>query len=169
MKDSERLRVGVVLERRRIAHLWQEHAWRAVAIVPGAADTDAPRLLSEGEGWQRYHFATLDIEVFRCETEGYRHNLSQTEPVVYALWRNANDDPEGWPELFHVAVCPYEAQDYLDGGDVAVEGVKMPEAVALWLASYVDRHHVDEPFEKRRRNPYADGRRPALAEEDELG
>ncbi len=169
MKDSERLRVGVVLERHRIAHPWQDYAWRAQAIVPGAPDTAAPRLLAEGEGWARYHAATLDIELYPRETEGYRYNLSQAEPVVYTLWRNEDDEPEGRPAVFHVTVCPYEAQDYLDGGDVTVEGVPMPEAVALWVAGYVARYHVDEPFEKRRRKPHPDGKRRALMDEDELG
>ena len=157
MKNSERMRLGVVLERRRIAHRWQEYAWRAHAVVPGAPDIAAPRLLGEGEGWARYHAATLDIELFPSETEGYRYNLSQAKPVVYALWRSAEDEPDGRPALFHVTVCPYEAQDYLEGGDVTVEGVSMPEAVELWLAAYVARHHVDAPFEKRKRRQITAG------------
>ena len=169
MKNSERMRVGVMLERHRIAHAWQEHAWRALAIVPGAPDIAEPRLLGEGEGWARYHAATLDIELFASETEGYRYNLSQTEPVVYALWRTENDEPDGRPAVFHVTVCPYEAQDYLDGDDVTVEGLPMPEVIALWVAGYVARHHVDAPFEKRRRRPHPDGKQRIPIEGDEGG
>ena len=169
MKYSERMRVGVVLERRRIVHPWQDHSWRALAVVPGAPDIAAPRCLGEGDGWAHYHAATLDIELFTSETEGYRYNLSQAAPVVYALWRRENDEPEGWPAVFHVTVCPYEAQDYLDGGDVVAEGLPMPEVIALWVAGYVARHHVDQPFEKRRRVPNADSKRRVAAEEDELG
>ena len=169
LKHSERLRVGIILERRRIDSRWQEHAWRATAVVAGAPDIAAPLLLARGEGFERYHFATLDIEIHRSETEGYRYNLSQAEPVVYAMWRLSAEDPAAWPDLFHVTVCPYEAQDYLDGGDVIVEGVPMPEAVALWLAGYVARHHVDAPFEKRPRRRQTEGRRMAPIEEDDLG
>jgi len=169
VKNSERMRVGVMLERRRIVHPWQDYVWRALAVVPGAPDIAAPRCLGEGEGWARYHAATLDIELFPSETEGYRYNLSQAAPVVYALWRSENDEPEGRPAVFHVTVCPYEAQDYLDGGDVVVEGLPMPEAIALWMAGYVARHHVDEPFEKRRRRPSPDGKRRVAVEGDELG
>jgi Protein of unknown function (DUF3305) len=154
MKDSERMRVGVVLERRRIDHPWQDHAWRAVSVVPGADPVVTPRLLRQGEGWACYHLATLEIELFSRETEGYRYNLSQVRPVVYLLWRAADTTSEGWPDPFHVTVCPYEAQDYLESGDVVVEGVAMPEAVAHWVADYVARHHVDEPFVKRRRKPH---------------
>jgi hypothetical protein len=45
----------------------------------------------------------------------------------------------------------------------------MPEAIALWVAGYVARHHVDEPFEKRRRRPSPDGKRHVAVEEDGLG
>ena len=169
MKNSERMRVGVVLERRRIAHAWQEYGWRALAIVPGAPDIAEPRLLGEREGGTRYHAATLDIELFAGETEGYRYNLSQTAPVVYTLWRAENGEPDGLPTVFHVTVCPYEAQDYLDGDDVTVEGLPMPEAIALWVAGYVARHHVDEPFEKRPRRPHPDGKQRIAIEGDEGG
>ena len=152
MKDSERLRAGVVLERRRLAGPWQQYAWQAVAIVPGAPDIAAPQRL-DGAAELRCHVATLDIEAHRSDTEGYRYNLSQDRPAVYVLWRLPDDDPAGWPEVFHLTVCPYEAQDYQDGGDVVVEAVAMPEAVALWLAGYVRRHHIDRPFEKRKRKP----------------
>lgn len=169
MKDSERLRVGIVLERRRIASPWQEHAWHALAVVPGAPDIAAPQLLAQGEDFHRYHLATLDIALYRRETEGYRFNLSQVEPAVYVLWRLPEEDPGATPELFLVTVCPYEAQDYLDGGDVVVESVRMPEAVALWLSGYVARHHVEAPFAKRQRKAHPDGKGLAQAEEDEFG
>jgi hypothetical protein len=168
-KDSERLRVGVVLERCRTGNPWQEYAWRAVAIVPGAPEIAAPKLLAEGDGWQRYHVATLDIELYRSETEGYRVNLSQAEPVVYALWRMDEADPAAWPDVFQVTVCAFEAQDYLDGVDVTVEGMSMPQVVALWLARYVERHHVEASFEKRARKPHSANKPPSAVEEDELG
>jgi len=162
-RRSERLRVGIVLERRRIAHPWQEYAWRGVAIIAGAPDIAAPILLGEGKGTQRYHVATLDIEVFPSETEGYRYNLSQDPLADYGLWRHRGGDPATMPELFHVTVCPYEAQDYQDGGDVVAEGIEMPDVVTHWLRAYVARYHVEEPFEKRRQKPHA------AIEEEELG
>ena len=165
-KNGERQRVGAILERRRIGHRWQEYAWRAVDIVPGAPDIAAPCLVEEGEDWARYHMATLDIALFPGETEGYRYNLSQAQPVVYVLWRHEHEDAERTPEIFHMTVCPYEAQDYLDGGDVIVEGVPMPDLVAHWLRSYIARYHVDAPFEKRQRKRHAAA---GSAEEEEFG
>jgi len=168
VKNSERLRVGIVLERRRIGHPWQEYAWHAAEVVPGAPDIAASSLLQQGEGWTRHHMATLDVELFPRETEGYRFNLSQAQPAVYVLWRHAGEDIEQAPEVFHVTVCPYEAQDYLDGGDVVVEAVALPDLVAQWMRTYIARHHVDEPFEKRRRKRDKGGGE-AAGEEEEFG
>src|SRR3972149_3985272 len=39
LRNSENMRVGVVVERRRIDHPWQEYSWRPVEIVPGAPTT----------------------------------------------------------------------------------------------------------------------------------
>ena len=50
-----------------------------------------------------------------------------------------------------MTVCPYEAQDYLDSGEEIVEAVAMPEGVVAFVQAYIDEHHVDEPFYKRKR------------------
>jgi hypothetical protein len=47
--------------------------------------------------------------------------------------------------------------------------VRMPDAIAHWVAGYVARHHVDEPFRKRRRTPQPGGERRNAIEEDGLG
>jgi hypothetical protein len=152
MGGCERFRVGIALERRRIAHPWQEWSWHGAAIIPGAPDLAAPRLMRQGEDGAWYHMATLDLEAHRDAAEGYRLNLSQSRPMVYALWRL---DPEGWPEVFHATLCPWEAEDYLDAGDAVVEGIPMPEPILRWLADFVARHPVEPVFEKRRQKPLA--------------
>src|SRR5207253_7758755 len=123
-------------------------------------DIAAPVPLPPVEPGKRWHIATLDIELFPGETEGYRFNLSQAQPAVYVLWRHADEDIAQQPEVFHVTVCPYEAQDYLDGGDVTVEAVPLPDLVAQRMSGFIARDHVDAPFEKRRRK-----RHEAVAEE----
>jgi hypothetical protein len=37
-------------------------------------------------------------------------------------------------------------------GDDLVEAVPMPEGLIAWVQAFVERHHVDQPFEKRKRN-----------------
>ncbi len=163
--EYERIPLGVVFERRRIGHKWQEWRWRPIAVIPGAAPLAEPKLLREGDGWAWFHVATLALELFAGETSDYRLNLSQKQPLVYVLWRSEGGMPDDGPEPFHVTVCPTETQDYLDGGDVMAEGVPMPEAVEALLHAYVRAYHVDIAFKKRRRTPLA----PADTDADDDG
>ena len=155
MKDQESLPLGIVLERRRIDNPWQDFEWRPVAVIPGAPACDPEgewRVLGEGEDWIRYHGGTLPLELFRSETEGYKFNLSNDPPRVFVVLRSGEDMGGGHDVVpFLATACPYEAQDYLDSGDDIIEGVPMPDVVLDWVHDFVDKHHVDEPFRKRKR------------------
>ncbi len=155
MKDQESLPLGVVLERRRVEHPWKDHDWRPVAVIPGAPARDPEgewRTLNEGEDWVHFHSGTLPLELFRRETEGYKFNLSQDPPRIFVVLRSGEDaDCEHDVVPFLVTACPYEAQDYLDSGEEIVEAVTMPPGVIAFVQAYIDRHHVDEPFKKRKR------------------
>lgn len=154
MNKRESLRVGVVMRRQPSRHRWQDHLWRAVAVLPGAPETENWRLLHDTTDATDYLAATLPIDLFPGETSGYLQNLAQQTPVVYVVLRpnegGSSDDPDCPVRPFHVTVCPFEAQDYLDGDD-QVEVVPMPQAIASWTAEFARRNHVERPFEKRRR------------------
>ena len=47
---------------------------------------------------------------------------------------------------------PFEAQDYADTGEELVEKVLMPEGLVAWVRDYVEAHHEDQVFVKRRRD-----------------
>ena len=51
-----------------------------------------------------------------------------------------------------VTASSYEAQDYHDAGDDIIEKIAMPEAVAAFVQAFVEEHHVDVEFIKRRRD-----------------
>jgi Protein of unknown function (DUF3305) len=152
---NESVPLGVVFERRRIDHPWQQWRWAPVAVIPGAVAPGEPKLLRRGEGWAWFLVASLPLDLYPRETGDYRVNLSQTPPQIYVLWRGEAAGAEDWPEPFLATVCPSETRDYLDGGDVMAEGVPMPEAVADLLRAYVRAYHVDVPFRKRKRTPLA--------------
>lgn len=155
---QETMALGVVLERRPSAHPWADHSWHAIGVIPKARELDPKgewaELVRDGDVVQ-YHAGTLALSLFRKETEGYKTNLSQHPPRVFVVLRQ-DDDPDSPHELrpFHVTACPFEAQIYLDNGEDVVEAVAMPSPVAAWVKDYVDRHHVDEPFKKRKRRPH---------------
>ncbi len=147
--------VGVVVERRELDNKWVDHDWRPVAVIPGAPRIDDWRQTIAGDGWVQYHAATLDIEIFAKETEGYRVNLQSTNPAVYVVLRpNTDSGSVHEVDVFHVTVCPFEASLYTDIGDDIVEGVPMPLEIAAWIADFVDKHHVEVPFVKRQRLPH---------------
>lgn len=143
--------IGVVLERREMDNPWQDHSWSAVAVMPGAPEVDEWRLLASDQGWARYHADTLPLELHRSETEAYRTNLADHPPRVFVLLREDEEDGDHEVAPFLVTVSAYEAQDYLDSGEEIVDGVTMPDAVIAWVQAFIDAHHVDVPFVKRKR------------------
>lgn len=145
--------LGVVVERREIDNRWQPWAWKAVAVLPGAPPVEAWRELARGERFVRWHAATLPLELHRAETEAYRVNLSGRAPGIYVVLRQTRpSERTAGNEVapFLVTASPSEAEGYLQGDDL-VEAAPMPEALAAWVRAFVERHHVDQPFVKRKR------------------
>lgn len=152
MKQKETMPMGIVVERRDSGSPWQDHVWRPVAVIPGAAPADPAgswRKLRDGEGWVQYHAGTLTLELYRSDTEAYRATLRNAPPLIYVVLRE-DEDAEYGLVPFAVTASPYEAQDFLDAGEDVVEGVPMPDGVVAWVGRFVDTHHVDQPFRKRR-------------------
>lgn len=160
MEKQITMPVGIVVERRELDNRWQKIAWKPVGVLPGAPPVTASRVLVSCEGWVHFHMATLPLLLHRKETLAYKTNLNDNPPRLYVVLR-PTDDPDAAHDVkpFLVTASPFEAQDYLDSGDDIVEGVTMPDAVIAWVQAFCDRHHVDEPFKKRKRKPHspADG------------
>lgn len=154
---SEVLPLGVVLERRRSRHPWQDFAWRAVDLLPGAPPRD-PRgewltLREEGEGEAAlFHAGTLPLELFRKDTADLKMNLQQRAPLVYVVLRRGGGDHPLVPLLVTANVM--EAELYSVSGEEQVDGVAMPAPVRALIEAFVAQHHVEEPFYKRKRKPY---------------
>ena len=55
-------------------------------------------------------------------------------------------------EVHLVTASPYEAADYLDSGEQIVEPVRMPEPVLALISEFIDEHHFEEKFKKRKRS-----------------
>jgi hypothetical protein len=140
--------LGVVVERRELDNRWQRWAWKPVAVIPGAPPVGPWRELVRGERFVRWHAATLPLVLHRTETEAYRANLSGRMPAVYVVLR---EQPGGAHEYAPalVTASPYEAAGYAE--DI-VEPVPMPDGLLAWVQDFVHRHHVDQPFAKRKRD-----------------
>jgi hypothetical protein len=169
MERSVRMALGVVIERRRSTSRWQDWSWRPVSVILGAPPVGPEwRELLRDETWTQYHAANLPLELHRSETEDYLLNLSQHPPRIYVVLRPAAEpDTHAYRPLL-ITASPAEAEGYLASGDEIVEGVPMPAAVIAWVKDFVDRHHVERPFVKRKRGK-AGGPRAAAEAGDPRG
>ncbi len=141
--------LGIVIRRVPGATRWVKHVWKAVGVLPGAGEAQWKELRAEGDVVE-YHAATLTLELFRTDTEAYLHGLSAKVPAIYVVMReSAGDQPL---DLVLATASPYEAQDYADTGEELVEKVVMPEGLIAWIRDFVELHHQDDVFIKRRRD-----------------
>ena len=164
MENIEKMAVGVVIERRDSDNRWVDYFWQPVAVITGAPPLEEEgvwRLIREGEGWSQFHIGTLDLELHRGETEGYRANLRSTPHIYVVLARGEEaDEPEVVP--FLVTACPYEGESYTESGEEIVEGVPMPSEIQSWIEAFIDEHHVDQPFKKQKVRKAYDPRKGAF-------
>jgi len=141
--------LGIVIRRVPGVTRWARHVWKAVAVLPGAGKADWKELRRDEDAVE-YHAATLPLELFRTDTEAYLHGLSAKVPAIYVVMRSSeNEHPL---EVTLATASPYEAQDYADTGEELVEKVPMPDGLIAWIRDYVELHHEDEVFVKRRRD-----------------
>jgi hypothetical protein len=150
-QTTERTTVGIVLECSRSGHPWQDHCWHAQALIPEGGPAGDWRLLTQGPGWRRFYAGTLPLELHRGETEGYRENLLSSRPAIYIVLRKGVGGHELAPLL--ITACPHEAQSYGGDGDDVVEAVPMPALLEAWIRRFVERHHIEKAFVKRKQKP----------------
>ena len=148
--------LGVVVERQAVDHPWADCRWVPVSVHTGESAVAPWTVLVEGEGFTRYHAGTFPLTLYRSDTEAYRENLANGRTRVYVVLTPA-DEPEGpCPYAVRtVTVSPYEMQDYLDAGDDIVEAIALPESLEALLVSFIETHHVEVEFKKRKRDRFA--------------
>lgn len=143
------LPLGIVLRRSPGVTRWASSNWALWAVLPGARNASWVEMRRDGETVE-YHAGTLTLELFGPDTESYVHGLKARDPSVYVILR-----PGSGPtplDLLLATVSPYEAQDYADSGEEIVEKISMPPALRAWVEDFVDAHHKDVTFKKRKRD-----------------
>jgi hypothetical protein len=144
------MRCGVVMKRSPGATRWAKWSWKATAVLPGAADAKWKPLQDAGDH-REFHVSTPMLELHGAETDAYVHGLQAQVPCVYVVLRATDDDAQPF-EVVLATVSPYEAQDYADSGEEIVEKIAMPAAVRAFVEDFVDQHHIEQEFKKRRRD-----------------
>lgn len=150
MTVSETLPIGIVVEWHRLDNPWQSERWQVVAIALDPMPLPPWTVLASDAGWTRYFAGTLDLTLYSRETDNYLHNLGGSPPLVFVILRPTAEPPGR--NLLSATVDTGEAEAHSDAGDDQIEAVPMPPSIALWMERFVHRHHVEQPFHKRRRD-----------------
>jgi len=156
--------VDILLERVPIVNRWADEQWRPAAVVPiGRVAPDAavaapgvPERVADGPAGTTWRFPGCAIELHPTEAEGYFLNITSDTPLVFVMWRAAEDGFEPAARVQMVTVSYNQAGRIMDGGE-RVDPVPMPEAILAWMRPYVAEHYKPEPRRKMRRNdPFKD-------------
>jgi len=146
----ESMEVGIVVERRRLNNPWVDHAWAPVAVLPGAPATPPWTILDAGPEATRFYAGALTLEFFGSDTSTYRDNLRSGRPSLWVSLRQADSEPG--IALQSVTADPAEGEALTEPGTDIVEQVPMPDEIAARLAAFVEAHHVERVFFKRKRD-----------------
>ena len=162
-RDAQTMPIGVVVRRTPGVTRWARYAWRVSAVLPGAGEADWKVLRTEGDVVE-FHAATVPLTLYVSDAEAYAHELSAREPSVYAILRPVSDRPEVPWTVALVTASPYEAQDYCDSAEELVEKVPMTPGLLAWVAAFVEAHHEEEAFVKRRRDKHREHRQDGIGD-----
>jgi uncharacterized protein CbrC (UPF0167 family) len=146
---SRSIPVGIILRRTPGVTRWAKWAWKATGILPGAGPADWQELRRDGDVVE-FHVGTAPLTLWSAETEAYVAGLGEAQPCIYAILR-----PQSGERPFSldvVTASPYESQDYADNGEDVVEKIPMTPGLEAWVREFVEEHHQDEAFVKRRRD-----------------
>lgn len=149
---TDTMPVGLIIRKQPGVTRWVKWIWQPVGLIPGAGDAKWRELRRDGETVE-YHAATLNLTIFSSDTDAYRATLNSRNPSLYVVMREGEDAATGcpWtPKL--ITANAYEGQGYNESGESLVELVPMPVPMIAWLRDFVEQHHVEEEFIKRRRD-----------------
>jgi len=146
-----RIPVGIVAERRRAKSQWIDFVWRPVTALAGVPDTAPWTRLSGNDELATYYVGGAEVELFPSETSNYRDNLVSGKPQLWVVLRPTDADPPY--NLVLVTADPSEGEGYTQTGSDLVDPVPMPESIIDTIAAFIQVHHVERVFFKRKRTP----------------
>jgi hypothetical protein len=148
--ERETVEVGVVVERRVLRNPWIDHAWMPVAVLAGAPAAAPWTVLKKTAEVTRFYAGAFELEFFGSETGMYRDNLNSGRPCLWVSLRPTGASPGVVLQL--VTADPSEGEALTEPGTDIIEAVPMPIELQRRLAGFVEVHHVERPFIKRKRD-----------------
>ncbi|MDG3041262.1 DUF3305 domain-containing protein [Roseicyclus marinus] len=146
----EIIRIGVVAQRRPPVTRWSTGELRPLLVLPVEPATPPGTLLGTEAGVETWYVGGRDVVLWSGDASHHRDNLMSGRPSVWVALRGS--DPAR-AEVMAATVDPYEGEGLASDPDLIVDAVPMPDAVARAVAAFADRHFVEMPFKKRKRQP----------------
>jgi hypothetical protein len=145
-----RIPVGVIVERCKANSPWVDFIWRPVAVLGGLPDAAPWTKLDVAAETVTFYAGPAEIELYRTETDNYRTNLASAAPSIWVALHATGGEPPY--EIVAVTADPEEGEGLTEPGQGIVEAVPMPESLRGAIAAFVAEHHVEQVFEKRKRD-----------------
>jgi hypothetical protein len=143
------LRVGVVIERRKADSQWTDFIWRPTAVLPDEPDMKPWTMMREDAESATFYLGAATMELYRSETARYRDNLASGAPGVWVIL--SPSDGEHPYAIAAVTADPAEGEGFTEAATYLIEEVPMPETIREVVARFIDEHHVEQEFFKRKR------------------
>ncbi len=159
MKKIETVPLCVVLSRREANSPWAEHIWSPAAVILDPPGKVHGKIYEKGESRTLFMAECDPLELHRKDAEAYKESLLQnTSPGLWVVLQEDESPDAALPYSVQlVTASPFEAQDYLDSGELIVEAVDMPEALQTFIRHFIDQCPEDEKFIKRKqKKSYSD-------------
>jgi len=148
---QERLRLGVLAIRRPPVTRWGPGELRAVDVLPYDPMTEPHTRIAEENGTETWYLGAAEMVLWEGDTGYHRDNLTSGRPSVWVALRG--QEPER-SEIACITVDPYEGEGLASDLALKVEAVPMPAWVQARVAAFIEAHHVELPFKKRKRSPH---------------
>lgn len=147
---EEHILAGLVVAFRPGQGRWAEPTWTPLQVLPVAPATPPWTCLSKSAERETWYAGSVDIALYSTDTANYRDNLASSRPSLWAAVRATGSTPP--LQLAAVTADPAEGEALTETGTNIVEMLDMPAPIAAIVAAFVERHHVERVFEKRRRD-----------------
>ncbi len=119
-------------------------------MLPEPSAAEPGTLIGRAGETALFYGGPARIEAHPLETQYYRDTTSC--PARRASGWCCVRSRERLPEIVKVTCDPTEGEGFTETGWDTVNMVPMPEAIEAALAAFIDAHHVDDPFVKRKRD-----------------
>lgn len=159
---KEVFRVAVVGVSHPPANKWAKRSLRPAAVLADLPSLDPGTVMTEQGEVRTIYLGDHAVQLYSGETRHYIDNLSAAQP---SLWVAMDDT-----KVQIVTADPYEGEALASDTERMVEALPMPPVVAARIRSFVEMHHVEEEFYKRKRTPATsdeDPRAPRVLSEKE--